>query len=71
MMGLVASVSACGFVGYYGSHGSPKAGWMPVCDRVPRFCKRTTVSLGCNSAAFLLYVIIVFSSILKNHHNNS
>ncbi|KAE8720294.1 CASP-like protein 1C3 [Hibiscus syriacus] len=55
---LTSSISAALAVGEIGKKGNGHAGWLPICDQVPKFCDRVTGSLIAGFAAAIVYLVL-------------
>lgn len=60
---LTSSVSAALAMAYIGTKGNQYAGWMPVCNLVPKYCHQVTGALVSASIALVMYLILLFHSI--------
>lgn len=60
---LVSSVSACLAIGMVGKNGNSHAGWLPICNQVPKFCDRVTGAMVAGFVALLAYFLILLYSI--------
>lgn len=60
---LDSSISACVAIGQVGKKGNSHAGWLPICDQVPKFCDRVTGAMIAGFAALLAYFLILLYSI--------
>lgn len=61
----VLMVSACSTAireGYIAKYGSDHMGWMTICNRVPKFCNRVTVSIALSSLSFASCFILTIIS---------
>ncbi|KAI9121206.1 hypothetical protein K1719_008239 [Acacia pycnantha] len=53
---IISACAAATAVGYVGQYGESHVGWLPICDRVPKFCRRNMVSLFLSYLAFFAYL---------------
>lgn len=60
---LVSAISAALGVAQVGKKGNAHAGWLPICDQVPKFCDRLTGALIAGFVAPILYLLLVLLSI--------
>ncbi|KAL1560233.1 CASP-like protein 1C1 [Salvia divinorum] len=60
---LDSSISACLAIGQVGKKGNSHAGWLPICDQVPKFCDHVTGAMIAGFAALLAYFLILLYSI--------
>ncbi|WOH11852.1 hypothetical protein DCAR_0831348 [Daucus carota subsp. sativus] len=60
---LVSSISAALGVAQIGKKGNSHAGWLPICDQVPKFCDRLTGALIAGFVAPILYLLLVLFSL--------
>ncbi|KAL8103749.1 hypothetical protein AgCh_028087 [Apium graveolens] len=60
---LVSAISAALGVAQVGKKGNAHAGWLPICDQVPKFCDRLTGALIAGFIAPILYLLLVLFSI--------
>ncbi|KAI5657076.1 hypothetical protein M9H77_25869 [Catharanthus roseus] len=60
---LDSSVSACLAIGQVGKNGNEHAGWLPICNQVPKFCDRVTGALIAGFVASIIYFIIILLSL--------
>ncbi|KAI4387895.1 hypothetical protein MLD38_000284 [Melastoma candidum] len=59
---MMSGCSAASAVGYVGKYGEEKMGWMPLCDRITRFCNRITVSVSFSFVAMFCFLALTLSS---------
>ncbi|KAL4333474.1 hypothetical protein GQ457_07G029010 [Hibiscus cannabinus] len=55
---LTSSISAALAVAEIGKRGNSHAGWLPICDQVPKFCDHVTGALIAGFAAAILYLVL-------------
>ncbi|CDO99544.1 unnamed protein product [Coffea canephora] len=60
---LDSSVSANIAIGQVGKHGNSHAGWLPICNQVPKFCNHVAGALIANFVASLAYLVILLYSL--------
>lgn len=60
---LDSSISACLAIGQVGKNGNEHAGWLPICNQVPKFCNRVTGALIAGFVASILYFLILLLSL--------
>ncbi|KAK2644039.1 hypothetical protein Ddye_019234 [Dipteronia dyeriana] len=60
---LISSISAALAIAYVGKKGNSHAGWLPICEQVPKFCEQVTGSLVSGFAAAIIYLILLLSSL--------
>lgn len=53
---MMSACAAATAVGYVGQYGESHVGWLPICERVPKFCKRNMVALFLSYLAFFAYL---------------
>ncbi|XP_051119125.1 CASP-like protein 1F1 [Andrographis paniculata] len=63
---LISACSAATAIGMVGKYGNDKTGWMAICDYFPKFCRRSTVAVGCSYVGFLCYLILTVVSATKS-----
>ncbi|CAA0824608.1 CASP-like protein 1C2 [Striga hermonthica] len=66
---LLSGTSAAMAIGYVGRYGQSKTGWMPVCDRVAKFCDKIIASIVSSFVALICLVLLTIMSAhkLKSH----
>ncbi|KAL9663148.1 hypothetical protein QQ045_027987 [Rhodiola kirilowii] len=68
---LTSSLSASLTIAEVGKHGNSRAGWLPICNQVPEYCKHSGGALGAGFISVFIYMItVVFSAyhtFLVNH----
>lgn len=55
---LTSSISAALAVSQIGKKGDTHAGWLPVCDQVPKFCDHVTGALIAGFVAAIVYLVL-------------
>ncbi|XP_071738934.1 CASP-like protein 1C2 [Rutidosis leptorrhynchoides] len=60
---LISSFSAAVGVGQLGKQGNTHAGWLPICDQVPKFCHHVTISLVAGFVAVIVYFLLLLYSL--------
>ncbi|GKV45816.1 hypothetical protein SLEP1_g52860 [Rubroshorea leprosula] len=55
---LTSGISAALAIAEVGKKGNSHAGWFPICDQVPKFCDRVSVSLILGFAAPIVYFVL-------------
>ncbi|OMO65160.1 hypothetical protein COLO4_31477 [Corchorus olitorius] len=55
---LTSSISAALAIAQVGKKGNSHAGWLPVCDQVPKFCDHVTGSLVSGFVAAIVYLVL-------------
>ncbi|PIN19331.1 hypothetical protein CDL12_07991 [Handroanthus impetiginosus] len=60
---LDSSISACLALGQVGKNGNIHAGWLPICDQVPKFCDHVRGALIAGFIATIAYFIILLYSL--------
>ncbi|XP_052201991.1 CASP-like protein 1C1 [Diospyros lotus] len=60
---LVSSISAALAIGYVGKKGNSHAGWLPICNQVPKFCDHVTGALFSGFAAAIIYFLLLLYSL--------
>ncbi|GMI91536.1 CASP-like protein 1C2 [Hibiscus trionum] len=55
---LTSSISAALAVAEIGKKGNSHAGWLPICDQVPKFCDHATGALIAGFAAAIFYLVL-------------
>ncbi|KAL3714974.1 hypothetical protein ACJRO7_006822 [Eucalyptus globulus] len=60
---LTSSVSAALAVAQVGKDGNVRAGWLPICGQVPKYCNHVTGALGAGFAGLILYAMILLYSV--------
>ncbi|KAL0331819.1 UNVERIFIED_CONTAM: CASP-like protein 1F1 [Sesamum calycinum] len=66
---LLSGGSAAMAIGYVGRFGQPQTGWIPICDRVPKFCDKILVSIVSSFLAVICLLVLTIMSVhkLKSH----
>ncbi|KAL3519759.1 hypothetical protein ACH5RR_017908 [Cinchona calisaya] len=59
---LDSSISANLAIGQVGKYGNAHAGWLPICNQVPKFCDHVTEALIAGFVASLAYFVILLYS---------
>ncbi|XP_052189433.1 CASP-like protein 1F2 [Diospyros lotus] len=62
VMAGCAAATAIGMVGQYGQNAS---GWMPICDRVGKFCHKATASVALSFTVLFCYLALTVTSVCK------
>ncbi|RDX89176.1 CASP-like protein 1C1, partial [Mucuna pruriens] len=60
---LVSSFSAALAIAQVGKKGNSDAGWLPICDSVPKYCNQVTGALIAGFVAVIIYIILLLHSI--------
>ncbi|KAJ6859291.1 hypothetical protein NC652_041567 [Populus alba x Populus x berolinensis] len=60
---LVSSISAALAVAQVGKNGNSRAGWLPVCGQVTKYCNQVTGALVAGLIALITYIILLLHSI--------
>ncbi|XP_051128902.1 CASP-like protein 1C2 [Andrographis paniculata] len=60
---LDSSISACLAIGQVGKNGNSHAGWLPICDQVPKFCDHVGGALIATFVATIVYFLILLYSL--------
>ncbi|XP_058092344.1 CASP-like protein 1C2 [Magnolia sinica] len=60
---LTASIAAAVAIGFIGKKGDSHAGWLPICDRVPKFCNHVTGAMVLGFCGALLYMSLLLHAI--------
>ncbi|KAI3440746.1 CASP-like protein [Psidium guajava] len=60
---LTSSISAALAVAQVGKDGNARAGWLPICGQVPKYCDHVSGALGAGFAGLVLYVMILLCSL--------
>ncbi|QCD87757.1 CASP-like protein 1C1 [Vigna unguiculata] len=60
---LVSSLSAAIAIAQVGKKGNSYAGWLPICDSVPKYCDEATRALIAGFIAMIIYIILLLHSI--------
>lgn len=71
---MVLAISGCAAataVGYVSKYGEEKMGWLPICNRVGKFCSQMTISLVLSYLAFFCYVALAVLSSKQIIHVSS
>ncbi|GLT29452.1 hypothetical protein SLA2020_043200 [Shorea laevis] len=55
---LTSGISAALAIAQVGKKGNSHAGWLPICDQVPKFCGGVSVSLILGFAAPIVYFML-------------
>lgn len=74
MVIMVLAISGCAAataVGYVSKYGEEKMGWLPICNRVGKFCSQMTISLVLSYLAFFCYVALAVLSSKQIIHVSS
>ncbi|GFQ01104.1 CASP-like protein 1f2 [Phtheirospermum japonicum] len=60
---VLSGSSAAMAIGYVGRFGQSESGWMPICDRVPKFCDKIMASIVSSFVAVIcLFVLTIMSA---------
>ncbi|KAL5860760.1 hypothetical protein ACOSQ4_002056 [Xanthoceras sorbifolium] len=65
MVLLISGCAAAIAIGYVSKYGEEKAGWMAVCENVPKFCSRVLVSIVLSVLAFVCFMTLAIMSSSK------
>ncbi|KAK7404988.1 hypothetical protein VNO78_06095 [Psophocarpus tetragonolobus] len=60
---LVSSFSATLAIAQVGKKGNNDAGWLPICDSVPKYCDQVTRALIAGFVAMIVYIILLLHSV--------
>ncbi|KAI9377706.1 hypothetical protein POPTR_019G100300v4 [Populus trichocarpa] len=60
---LISSISAALAVAQVGKNGNSRAGWLPVCGQVTKYCNQVTGALVAGLIALITYIILLLHSI--------
>ncbi|XP_031247200.1 CASP-like protein 1C3 [Pistacia vera] len=60
---LTSSISAALAIAHVGKKGNSHAGWLPICEQVPKFCDRVTGALVAGFAAAIIYSVLLLYSL--------
>ncbi|KAF6155826.1 hypothetical protein GIB67_039157 [Kingdonia uniflora] len=60
---LASSFSAALAIAYLGKKGNSHAGWLPLCDQVPKFCDHVTGALIAGLAGVIIYLVLLLHTI--------
>lgn len=60
---LISSFSAAVGVGQLGKEGNSHAGWLPICDQVPKFCNHVSAALIAGFVAVIIYFMLLLYSL--------
>lgn len=60
---LDSSISACLAVGLVGKNGNTHAGWLPICEQVPKFCDHVKGALAAGFVAAIAYFLVILYSL--------
>ncbi|XP_020592982.1 CASP-like protein 1C1 [Phalaenopsis equestris] len=60
---LTAAMAAAAAISHVGKKGNEHAGWLPICDEVPKYCNQVMGALISGAIGLLLYTIIVIHTI--------
>jgi len=60
---VVSSFSASLAIAQVGKKGNSDAGWLPICDSVPKYCDQATRALIAGFIAMIIYIILLLHSI--------
>lgn len=55
---LTSSISAALAIAQVGKKGNSHAGWLPICDQVPKFCDHATGALITGLVAAIVYLVL-------------
>ncbi|XVF87491.1 hypothetical protein PTKIN_Ptkin18bG0124300 [Pterospermum kingtungense] len=55
---LTSSISAALAIAQVGKKGNSHAGWLPICQQVPKFCDHVTGALIAGFVAAILYLVL-------------
>ncbi|KAJ4974846.1 hypothetical protein NE237_008020 [Protea cynaroides] len=62
---LLAACAAATAIGEIGIHGNNHTTWMPICNRVPKFCHRVKSAIIFSYLALVMYLILTILSALR------
>ncbi|KAK4734925.1 hypothetical protein R3W88_009186 [Solanum pinnatisectum] len=65
---LVAGCAAATSIGYVGKYGQKHSGWNPICNFVPKFCHKATLSLTLSYIAIMFYLCLTIISANQSRH---
>ncbi|XP_022747066.1 CASP-like protein 1C1 [Durio zibethinus] len=60
---LTSSISAALAIAYVGKKGNPKAGWLPICDQVNKYCNQVKGTLAVGFISVIIYMLLLLYSI--------
>ncbi|KAI0488154.1 CASP-like protein 1C1 [Dendrobium catenatum] len=60
---LTSAMAAALAIAQIGKKGNQHAGWLPICDQVPKYCNHVMGALISGFVGLLFYTIIVFYTI--------
>ncbi|XVE66201.1 hypothetical protein DITRI_Ditri08aG0061500 [Diplodiscus trichospermus] len=60
---LSSSISAALAIAYVGKKGNPKAGWLPICDQVTKYCNQVKGALAVGFISVIIYMLLLLYSI--------
>ncbi|CAI0553933.1 unnamed protein product [Linum tenue] len=63
---LVSSISAALAIAQVGKKGNSHAGWLPVCNQIPKYCSQTTAALVAGFVGLVVYFLLVCYSIHRD-----
>ncbi|XP_009589659.1 CASP-like protein 1F1 [Nicotiana tomentosiformis] len=66
---LLAGCAAATAIGFVGKYGVRQAGWMPICDHVPKFCHRVADSVMLSYLGVLFYLCLTIISVNRSTHS--
>ncbi|KAK7290543.1 hypothetical protein RIF29_05042 [Crotalaria pallida] len=72
---LISGCAAATAIGYVGQYGEEHVGWLPICDRVSKFCKTNLASILLSYLALVsnlgLTLLMTYKSIKSSPKNES
>ncbi|XP_021858638.2 CASP-like protein 1C1 [Spinacia oleracea] len=60
---LTSALAAALAIAYVGKKGNSHAGWLAICDQVPKFCDETSGALAVGFVAAIIYLVLLLYSL--------
>ncbi|XP_059624622.1 CASP-like protein 1F2 [Cornus florida] len=65
---LISGCAAASAVGYVSHFGANEMGWMPVCDRVGKYCDKVTLAVALSYVAWFCFFTLTILSAYRARH---
>uniref|UniRef100_A0A7N0UML6 CASP-like protein n=1 Tax=Kalanchoe fedtschenkoi TaxID=63787 RepID=A0A7N0UML6_KALFE len=62
---LTSSIGAALAIAQVGKKGNTAAGWLPICDQVPRYCHHVEIGLILGFVGLIIYFVILLYKVLN------
>ncbi|KAJ3694496.1 hypothetical protein LUZ60_009976 [Juncus effusus] len=62
---LTGAMAATGALSELGKHGNSHAGWIPICNQIPKYCDHVMGSLISAFVALVVFLLVILYNIYK------